>query len=180
MKEAILAYEKIVQHQINRVGLADGVTENDKRHLYQMLNVIGKNFGSQDLEWFCAAETVLNTLFNMRQRVSHEQAKLFIDLIVRKCFRRRDEDEIDQLRAQPDDIISAIEPMPIRNDLNDSHYSQLFFVVGHIAIKMLTYVEQLEMDLKQAFTDSFNKKKKKKRDSDDSQDEKKEEEDDLA
>lgn len=34
MKEAILAYEKIVQHQVNRVGLADGVTENDKKHLY--------------------------------------------------------------------------------------------------------------------------------------------------
>lgn len=72
MKEAILAYEKIVKHQIDRVGMSDGVTDNDKKHLYQMLNVIGKNFGSQDLEWFCAAETVLNTLFNMRQRVSHE------------------------------------------------------------------------------------------------------------
>ena len=34
MKEAILAYEKIVQHQISRVGLLDGVTENDKKHLY--------------------------------------------------------------------------------------------------------------------------------------------------
>lgn len=88
-----------------------------------MLNVIGKNFGTQDLEWFCAAETVLNTLFNMRQRVSHEQAKLFIDLILRKCFRRRDEEEIDQLRCQPDDILSTIEPMPLRNDLSDSHYS---------------------------------------------------------
>ena len=64
-----------------------------------MLNVVGKNFGSQDLEWFCACETVINCLFNMRQRVSHEQAKLFIDLIVRKCFRRRDEEEIDSLRA---------------------------------------------------------------------------------
>ena len=55
-----------------------------------MLNVAGKNFGTQDLEWFCATETVLNTLFGMKQRVSHEQAKLFIDLIVKKCFRRRD------------------------------------------------------------------------------------------
>jgi len=31
-----------------------------------MINVVGKNFGTQDLEWFCAAETVLNTLFNMK------------------------------------------------------------------------------------------------------------------
>lgn len=63
-----------------------------------MINVVGKNFGTQDLEWFCAAETVLNTLFNMKQRISHEHAKLFINLILLKCFRRRDEDEIDQLR----------------------------------------------------------------------------------
>ena len=63
-----------------------------------MLNVLAKTFGTQDLEWYCAAETVLNTLFNMKQRVSHEQAKLFIDLILRKCFRKRSEDEIDQLR----------------------------------------------------------------------------------
>ena len=68
--------------------------------------------------------------------------------------------------------------MPLRNDLQDSHYSQLFFVVGHVAIKMLTFVEQLEIDLKQAFTDSF-KKKKKKKDSDDSNEENKDE-DDLA
>ena len=115
----------------------------------------------------------------MRQRVSHEQAKLFLDLIIRKCFRRREEEEIDQLRQQPDDVIASIEPMPLRNDLQDSHYSQLFFVLGHVAIKMLTYVEQLELDLKKALTESFQKNKKKK-DSDDSGEENKEQEDDLA
>ena len=69
--------------------------------------------------------------------------------------------------------------MPLRNDLQDSHYSQLFFVLGHVAIKMLTYVEQLELDLKKALTESFQKNKKKK-DSDDSGEENKEQEDDLA
>ena len=88
-----------------------------------MLNVLAKTFGTQDLEWYCAAETVLNTLFNMKQRVSHEQAKLFIDLILRKCFRKRSEDEIDQLRRQPEDIVQWLEPMPLRSDLTDSHYS---------------------------------------------------------
>ena len=43
---------------------------------------------------------------------------------------------------------------------------------------MLTYVEQLETDLKTAFTESL--KKKKKRDSDDSNEEGKDGEDDLA
>ena len=106
-----------------------------------MLSVIGKNFGTQDLEWFCACETVINTLFNMKQRISHEQAKLFIDMIIKKSFRRRDEDEINEIREEPEDMITNIEPMPLRSDLSDSHFSQMFFVVGHIAIKMLTYVE---------------------------------------
>lgn len=35
----------------------------------------------------------------------------------------------------------------------------MFFVVGHIAIKMLSYVEFLEAELKQALTNSFNKRK---------------------
>ena len=70
--------------------------------------------------------------------------------------------------------------MPLRNDLTDSHYSQLFFVIGHIAIKMLTYVEQLESELKAAFAASFQKKKKKDSDSDDDENRKSQEEDDLA
>jgi len=32
-------------------------------------------------------------------------------------------------------------------------------VIGHIAIKMLTYVEVLETELKQALANSFKKKK---------------------
>ena len=71
--------------------------------------------------------------------------------------------------------------MPLRSDLTDSHYSQLFFVVGHVAIKMLSYVEQLESEIKLAFTDSFKKKKKERRESDGSEDENnKSQEDDLA
>ena len=28
------------------------------------------------------------------------------------------------------------------------HYSQMFFVVGHVALKLLTFVEQLENEIK--------------------------------
>lgn len=95
----MLAFEKIIEYQVKEVGdKGSGVTDNDKRHLYLMLNVIGKNFGTQDLEWFCAAEAVLNTLFNLKNRLSHEQSKLFLDMITRKFFRERSEEEIDALR----------------------------------------------------------------------------------
>ena len=33
-------------------------------------------------------------------------------------------------------------------DITEHHFSQLFFVIGHIAIKMLAYVETLEAELK--------------------------------
>jgi hypothetical protein len=49
--------------------------------------------------------------------------------------------------------------MPLKSDITDVHFSQLFFVIGHIAIKMLTYVEVLETELKQALANSFKKKK---------------------
>lgn len=43
--------------------------------------------------------------------------------------------------------------------MTDIHFSQLFFVIGHLAVKMLSYVEMLEAELKQALTNSFNRRK---------------------
>ena len=67
--------------------------------------------------------------------------------------------------------------MPLRTDITENNFSQLFFVVGHIAIKMLAYVEMLEAELKQALTNSFNKKKERESVGDDG---KQQSEDDLA
>jgi hypothetical protein len=44
-----------------------------------MINIINNKFGTQDLEWFCAAEAILNILFSIKSRNSHEYAKLFIE-----------------------------------------------------------------------------------------------------
>ena len=59
------------------------------------------------------------------------------------------------------DEVGDLEPLPLRPDLTDCHYSQLFFVVGHIAIKMLSYVDFLESDLKNALTESYKKKQER-------------------
>lgn len=66
-----------------------------------------------------------------------------------------------------DNNITSAEGLPLRSDLSEVHYAQLFFAVGHVAIKMLTYIEQMENDLKKAVTDSFQKKKDKNSDDDD-------------
>lgn len=45
---------------------------------------------------------------------------------------------------------------PLRTDITDMHYAQLFFVVGHTAIKMLSYIEQMESDLKKQGNQAAN------------------------
>jgi hypothetical protein len=80
----------------------------------------------------------------------------------------------------PADQVANEEPLPLREDLTDIHYSQLFFVVGHVAIKMLSYVETMEKELKQALTDSFKSKKQKKKGDSSGEGSANEEEDDLA
>jgi hypothetical protein len=103
LKEAVLAYEKIIQYQIKKTGsVVDGVNDNDKTYLFNMISVISNTFGTSDLEWFCACETVLNTLFNIKSRNSHEYAKLFIDQVLRKMFRQRSDEEVDLLRKRPE------------------------------------------------------------------------------
>lgn len=62
-------------------------------------------------------------------------------------------------------MVASTEPMPLDENLTDVHYAQLFFVVGHTAIKMLTYVEQIESVMKQALQDSYKKGKKKRQSS---------------
>ena len=46
MKEAVLAFEKILQHQIEQEGPAEGVKDEDKKHMFKMLAVVAKSFGT--------------------------------------------------------------------------------------------------------------------------------------
>lgn len=55
------------------------MNEEQKLYLFKIISVIINKFGTHDLEWFCASETILNTLFNIKSRNSHEYAKLFIE-----------------------------------------------------------------------------------------------------
>ena len=54
------------------------ISEDDKKYLFQLFGVIINTFGTDDNEWFCATETILNTLFNIRTRNAPEYAKFFI------------------------------------------------------------------------------------------------------
>jgi hypothetical protein len=58
----------------------------------------------------------------------------------------------DEESSNPD----AEHANPLRTDITDMHYAQLFFVVGHIAIKMLTYVEHIDNELKKSGSSAGN------------------------
>ena len=47
-----------------------------------MMAQVIRTFGTEDSEWYCATQTVLNSLFNLKSSFTHEQAKKFIDSIM--------------------------------------------------------------------------------------------------
>ena len=62
------------------------ISDFDKSYIFKMTKVLGNTFGTNDFEWFCAAETVLNLLFNIKSRMSHEYAKLFLENLVSQLY----------------------------------------------------------------------------------------------
>ncbi len=45
-----------------------------------------KTFGTDDTEWFCGTETILNTLFNVKTRNSPEYARYIIQDLTKKLY----------------------------------------------------------------------------------------------
>ena len=72
MKEAMLGFNKMIRYQVGKAkDITTSLTEDDKKYMFAMVSVVGKNFGTNDLEWFCATETVLNTLFDTKRFIQH-------------------------------------------------------------------------------------------------------------
>ena len=81
LKEALLAYEKIIVHKQSTLKLQEinqSINEEDKKYFFTLLTVVVNTFGTDETEWFCATETILNTLFNIKTRNQPEYAKSII------------------------------------------------------------------------------------------------------
>lgn len=103
LKESILAYERIIYHQqqiSKNIDPSAAVNEGDKKHIFNLLNVVINTFGTEDTEWFCAADTILNTLFNIKTRNSPEYARHFIQSLTRKLYSTDSKKRISQLPQQ--------------------------------------------------------------------------------
>ena len=112
-------------------------------------------------------------MFNLKSSFTHEQAKTFIDSIM-KSFGQQSNEEHEEL------IDEEARPFELRHDLTECHYSQFFFIVGHIAIKMLAYTEFLETEVKKILTEGNKTKRKSEIIPEGGEDNKEKEDDDLA
>jgi glucuronate isomerase len=80
------------------------IGDQDKKYLFNLLQVVIKTFGTDDTEWFCATETILNTLFNVKTRNSPEYARTIIQELTKKLYSdkptlARSENELEELKA---------------------------------------------------------------------------------
>ena len=109
------------------------MNHQDSDYLKEMMNHLVRTFSSFDLEWVQAVEALLNAVFNLRTKNSPEFAKWIIQELTRRL-----------MQTEPLDV----------------HFTKLFFVVGHTAIKMLTFIEQMDNELKKSGSEAFVHKDK--------------------
>jgi len=54
-----------------------------------------------------------------------------------------------------------LEGVPLRTDLEEHHFSNLIFFVGHTAIKILILIEQIDTDLRNSLRDNGGNQQQK-------------------
>ncbi len=81
------------------------IGDHDKRYLFNLLQVVIKTFGTDDTEWFCGTETILNTLFNVKTRNSPEYARYIIQDLTKKLYSDKpSSNNNEEMKASQDDI----------------------------------------------------------------------------
>ena len=73
IREAVLIYQALMGARN-----FDEASDPEKMYLFQMVHILVQTLGTNDLEWTCAAEAVLNCVFGLKSRMAHEYARLFI------------------------------------------------------------------------------------------------------
>ena len=94
-----------------------------------MMELLEKNLGSEDTDWFCAAEALINCIFNLKDKRSHQFAKIFLESLTKSLYFYEGK-------------------IQVKRDISEFKWAQIFYVAGHIAVKMLVYFETLEQELK--------------------------------
>lgn len=110
------------------------IGDQDKKYLFNLLQVVIKTFGTDDTEWFCGTETILNTLFNVKTRNSPEYARYIIQDLTKRLYsdapmpteesKSGDDVKIENLEANSQIVNEEINMgNPLRTDITDMHYA---------------------------------------------------------
>jgi hypothetical protein len=105
-----------------------------------------KKFGTDDPSWSCAAEQLLNTIFSLKQVKAYKKAELFLHGLLKKLS----SDHADVISQIEEEIKERkeieIDEKMFDKDLNfnENMLTQVIFVAGHLAIKMLVYIEYID------------------------------------
>ena len=81
-KEGIMTFEKITIYQ--QKSSSDNseafkqLTEANTHYLFKIMALLENNLGTESTDWFCAAEALINCIFNLKDKKSREYAKLFL------------------------------------------------------------------------------------------------------
>ena len=166
-----------------------------KNCLIQIAKSLVRTYGKANNDWFIAAKEFIDTIFKLFTEPEQMSQYLIIKLSM-PFFATNDEEQNketkDKFKTQniypqaPSDLSSSINGEYTPNKVNLSFntmtplkLAQLIFVVGHIALNMIIYGENLEATIKKKFNQkekskstSSNKKKNNKDNKDNEDNEK--------
>ena len=149
-----------------------------KNCLIAIAKSLVRSYGKAKNDWFIAVKEFIDTIFKLFPEPEQMSQYLIIKLSM-PFFASTDEDQNnetkDKFRTQniypqaPSDLSSSINGDSTPNKSKDNKINmmtplklaQLIFVVGHIALNMIIYGENLEATIKKKFSQKENNDKKK-------------------
>ena len=157
VREQIKAWEKVVLRQKDK--------EKGDTFLFSVMVELVKQFGTKDPEWNCVIEQFINTLFAVKQLKSYKKVELLLHSLMKKLS-----SEQDNIIEQIENEIRDREEIDIDETLfdwnlkfNENMLAQLIFVAGHIGMKMVIFIENIEKLLEKRNEKKKQKKKESKK-----------------
>ena len=158
VNEQIKAWEKVLLHQKD-------AKEKGDAFLFSVMVELVKQFGTKDSEWNWAIEQFINTLFAVKHLKAYKKVELLLHSLIKKMSSDQDSiiDEIENEIRDREEI--EIDSSLFDRDLkfSENMLSQLIFVAGHIGIKMVIFIENIEKLLEKRNEKKKQKKKESKK-----------------
>ena len=141
--------------------------ESDKKLIKILIHLLITYHGNFDTEWFCAAEQVINLIFALKKDEPEPLTKYLILKVSQFLYEKKSEEnhiqainlpmtpdkntqntQIESFSAEKNQIMTIEEENQDLTLLFEMKLAQLLFVVGHVAIKYLIFIDNYENKLK--------------------------------